>query len=131
MKQKTITNLVYPDLSYKVVGVLFEVSNTLGGNYQEKYYQKAVALELKSAGINFKEQPRLPVKYKTKSIGSYCPDFLVDGKIVIEIKNNKNFTPKNIQQVYGYLREFKLKLGILANFTNNGLVFRRIVNLED
>ena len=54
-----------------------------------------------------------------------------DRKIVLEIKNNKNFTPKNIQQVHAYLKEFELKLGILANFTNNGLVFKRIVNLKD
>lgn len=132
MKQKTIIkDLVYPGLSYQVVGLLFEVSNKLGGNYQEKYYQKAVALELRQAGLKFKEQVRFPLKYKNEPLGAYCPDFLIDDKIVVEIKNNKNFTPKNIQQVYTYLKAFDLKLGILTNFTNSGLIFKRIVNIKD
>jgi GxxExxY protein len=128
----TITreDLVYPELSYRIVGVLFAVSNELGGDYLEKYYQKAVALELKKQHLQFKEQVKQTLKYKDVLIGNYYADFIIDDKILLEIKKNKVFTPKNIEQVYSYLKAYKLKLGILANFTDNGVRFKRIVNLD-
>jgi GxxExxY protein len=124
-------DLIYPELSYQIVGILFAVSNELGGDYLEKYYQKALSLELKKAGLKFEEQVKLPLEYKGDPLGRYYADFIIDDKILLEIKKNKNFTPKNIQQVYAYLKAYKLKLGILANFTDQGLKFKRILNIHD
>jgi len=124
-------DLLYPELSYELVGALFDVSNALGGQHQEKYYQKAVSVELSHKGIKFKQQVRVPLSYRNERIGSYYADFIIDGKILLEIKKNKAFTPKNIEQVLGYLKAYDLKLGILANFTDNGLRFKRIVNIPD
>ncbi len=123
-------DLLYPDLSYKVVGILFEASNTLGHKYQERYYQRVVATLFKSAGIKFKEQ--VPV---TLIIGDVVAvkgflDFLIDDKIVLEIKKGERFLKQNIDQLYSYLKATKLKLGILANFTPRGLQFKRVVNLD-
>lgn len=123
------TKVVYPELSYKLVGILFEVYNNLGSGYQEKYYQKAIASELKRTGIKFQEQVHYPIDYKDEILGDYYFDFLIEDKIVLEIKKDKRFSQKNITQVYAYLKASKLKLGILANFTKDGVEFKRIINV--
>ena len=62
--------LVEKDLSYKINGILFEVDNNLGGGYQEKYYQRAIAKELQNRNINFIEQIKVPLYYKNQNIGN-------------------------------------------------------------
>lgn len=122
--------LVYPDLSYKIIGILFDVYNELGSGYQEKYYQKALTVAFKKMGLIFKEQVYTPLRYQTEKIGNYYLDFLIDNKIILEIKKGEYFSRSNIQQIYAYLKSTGLKLGILANFRNNGLRFKRILNIK-
>lgn len=122
-------DLVYPELSYLIVGILFNIYKELGDGYQEKYYQKAVAIELKKHKLDFREQVSIPLKYKGEKIGNYFLDFVIEKKIVLELKKGDRFFKKNIEQVYGYLKAGNLKLGILANFTKRGVKFKRIVNL--
>lgn len=129
MEKKKIA-LVCPELSYQIVGILFNVHNDLGFGYQEKYYQKAIALEFKKAGIKFQEQVSLPINFKDQKIGRYFLDFLVENKIVVEIKRHDQFHKRDIQQVYSYLKHFNLQLGILVSFTKNGVYFRRILNIH-
>ena len=108
------SDLIYPNLSYKIVGVLFEVYNDMGHGYQEKYYQRAIAEAFKKNNINFRQQVYIPVRFKNSNIGSYFLDFLVENKIILEIKRGNNFSRKNIEQVYAYLKAFNLKFkGIL------------------
>jgi len=121
--------VIHPDLSYKIIGVVFDVYNKLGYGFQEKYYQKAISSGLINAGIKFKEQAPFKIIYKDKGIGTYFLDFLIDDKIVLEIKKNSRFSRKNIEQVYAYLRATNLKLGILVNFDSDGAKFKRILNL--
>jgi GxxExxY protein len=80
--------------------------------------------------LKYKEQVLMPLNYKNEKIGKYFLDFLIEDKIILEVKKDKNFSRKNIEQVIGYLRAFNLKLGILANFTSQGLKFKRIVNIK-
>jgi len=122
-------NLLFPELSYQIVGILFRVYKAIGSGFDEKHYQKALAVEFAKAGIKYLEQVRLPLKYTGKNIGSFALDFLIENKIILEIKKDKNFARKNIEQVYSYLKATNLQLGILANFTKDGLKFKRIVNL--
>lgn len=121
-------DLLYPELSYKIVGVLFSVFNELGYQYQEKYYQRAIARYLDDLGISFKEQLSAPIEFRGRSIGRYVFDFLVDDKIILEIKRGDGFSITDIRQVLGYLKKSDLKLGILARFSSRGLKFKRIIN---
>ena len=121
-------DLIHPELSYKLIGILFDVSNELGHGYQEKYYQKAVAAVLKEAKINYTEQMPVQINYRGKKIGIYFLDFLVENKIVLEIKRGEHFSKTNLKQVYGYLKATGLQLGIVANFTAKGLKIKRIVH---
>jgi len=123
-------DLVDPDLSFKIVGVLFEVYNQLGGGYREKYYQKAISLELRNVGLLFKEQVTIPLIYKSQSIGNNYLDFLIENKIVLEIKSGEYFNRRYIEQIYSYLKETKIKLGILAVFTKTALRYKRILNVR-
>jgi len=126
-------DLVYKDECYRIVGILYKVYKELGGNLLEKHYQKAVAIALKQDGIKFTEQFPIKIYFDEKYIGIYYLDFLVEignAKLILEIKKNENFGLKNVRQVNNYLRAQKLKLGILANFTADGVNYKRIVNLQ-
>ncbi|MFH1967853.1 MAG: GxxExxY protein [bacterium] len=123
-------DLLYPDLSYKIVGALFEVFKQIGSGFKEKHYQNMVAIELEKNDLHFKKELFVPLMYKDKKIGSYFFDFLIEDKIVLELKRKNDFSRKDIEQIYSYMIKNNLKLGILANFTSSGVRFKRIVNLK-
>ncbi len=122
-----MSNLVEKELSYRIVGALFDVYNNLGGGYQEKYYQRAVSKEFKNRNIKFEEQIIIPLSFKGNSIGKYFLDFLIEDKIVLEIKAANKFYIRDIKQVLAYLKATNKSLGILANFNRNNLQFKRIL----
>jgi GxxExxY protein len=120
--------LIYPELSYKLVGLAYTVYNELGHGHLEKVYQKAYAKELKDAEITFKEQVSYKVIYKDEVIGNNYLDFLIDDIIIIELKRDDFYSKKYIDQVSKYLKVSELKLGLLINFTSSGVRCKRIVN---
>lgn len=120
--------VIYKELSFEIVGVLFEVYNELGYGYQEKYYENAIAQCLTDRRIKFVRQAPFKIKFKGTTIGRNYLDFLVDDKIVLEIKKGKYFSKRNIEQVKQYLKVTNLKLAILANFTPSGVKFLRVLN---
>ena len=122
-------DLLYPELRYKVVGVLFSVFNELGYGYRERYYQQAVTQEFLSLNLHYEKEIRFPVLYKGKKIGSHVFDFLVDNKIIIELKQGDYFSKNDIKQAVDYLKNSGLRLAILARFTRRGLKYKRIINL--
>lgn len=122
-----MANLVYKELSFKIVGILLKVYNELGGGYQEKYYQRAIALELTKNGLNFKEQIKIDISYNGKNIGKYYLDFVIENRIVLEIKIVPCFYARDVKQVLAYLKATGLSLGILAAFTKGELKFKRIL----
>ncbi len=128
---KNKVDLIYPELSYKIIGILYDVLNELGSGHKENYYQKATSAALFKSNISFKEQVYLPITFKDINIGKYFLDFLIDEKIVLEIKANDHFSRKNIGQIFSYLKATNLKLGILANFSGNEVKFKRILNIRN
>ena len=123
-------DIIYPELSYEIIGALFEVYRELGSGYREKYYQNAVAIQLKKQKIKFQEQLFVPLYFKNEKIGNLFMDFLIENKIVLELKKDEKFSSKHIEQVYSYLKAKKIKLGIIANFAKDGVKYKRILNLE-
>lgn len=122
--------VVYKELSYKIVGVLFEVYNELGYGYKEIYYEKAVAIYFDRQKINYERQPMYRIKLMGEDLGKKYLDFLVDNKIILELKKGNYFSRSNIEQVKEYLKVTNKKLAILANFTSNGVKFMRILNIN-
>jgi len=123
-------DILYPEESYKIIGILFDVYNHLGPGHHEKYYQRAVSYELHKRGIGFKEQLFVPILYRGKTIGRQYFDFLVDDKIVLELKKGSRFSRRHIEQVSEYLKSSGYKLAIIANFGGKGITFKRIVNFK-
>lgn len=122
-------DLVYPELSYKIVGILFDVHNELGYGYSESHYQKAIAIALAEKSIRFKEQVYMPTYFRDKIVGKYFLDYLIEDKIILEIKKDSRFSKKHIDQVNYYLKSSDKRLAILANFDKDGVKFKRLVNL--
>lgn len=122
--------VIYPELSYRIVGILYDVHNTLGGGHKEKYFQNAIAVELTKNNIPFKREVHCPLIYKETKIGKYFLDFSIEDKIILEIKSGERFDKDFINQVYAYLKTTGLKLGIIANFTREKVKFRRILNIK-
>lgn len=123
-------DLIYPELCYQIMGILFSVWKEVGAGHKENFYQKAVATDFRDKKLLFKEQLPVKINYKGKFIGIYYFDFLIAGKIILEIKVRNYFRKKDIDQLYSYLRAQKLRLGIIAHFTNTGVKFKRVINIS-
>jgi len=124
-------DLIYPELSFKLVGYAFTVFNELGAGHAEKYYQRAYAAVLEKEKIKFKEQAYAPLIFQEKVIGRSYFDFLIEDKIIVEIKKSNFFSKANIDQLFQYLKTSHLKLGLLINFGNERVYSRRIVNTQE
>ena len=122
------TNLIYPELSYKIIGVAFDIFNDLGFGHIEIYYQRAFAKKLEKLGISFEREKRFSICYEGDIIGTYILDFLIDNKLVVELKVRPKIGYTHIKQVVSYLRSANLKLAIIIYFTKEGVKYRRIIN---
>ena len=121
-------DIYFKEESYKIVGIIIQVYNGLGYGYQEKYYYRAIKDALVSGGFQVAEQLLTRLEYNGKPIGRYYLDFLINRKIVLEIKVSNEVYVRHIKQVLGYLTANKLQLGIIAAFTKKGVIFKRVVN---
>ncbi len=118
---------LYKDLTYKIIGVLYEVHKELGAVHKEIIYHKAVAIELDNKKIPFSEEKSIDVKYKGKRIGVYKPDFIIDDKVILEIKVALAITSAMRDQVYYYAKGTGYKLVLLANFGTSKVGIKRLI----
>jgi len=125
-----MTDLIYKDLCYKIVGILYRVYNEIGGGHREEYYHRAIEIELKKEKLKFKSELFFPLSYQGKIIGKYYLDFLIDDKVIVELKSGEFFKKNDIDQIYHYLQTSRLKLGLLVNFTKHRVRYKRILNIS-
>ena len=125
---KANKRIIYPSLSYKLMGILFKVHRRLGNTYQEKYYQQATEVELKKNNLPYKKEVLISLSYENKNIGKCFLDFVIDGKIALEIKTVPFFKEESYKQLLAYLDAANLKLGIIVNFRTRRLNYKRLVN---
>jgi GxxExxY protein len=125
-----MSSIVQKELSYKIMGLLFSVYSELGNRYQEKYYQRALEQALKNSNINYKKEMPVDLTFKGKIIGKYKLDFLLEDKVVLEVKTVPQLLPKDFTQVLAYLKANNIELGILANFSTDRLSYKRILNSQ-
>ena len=124
-------DLIYPELSYAIVGCAFDVFNKLGPVHSEKLYQRAMAEAMKSKQLKFMEQVYYDLKFNDKIIGKSFLDFKVEGILILELKKDERFSKTHIDQVLDYLKVSGLKLAILFNFTKEGVKQKRIINVTE
>lgn len=119
--------ILYKELSFAVVGAAMSVHNALGPGFLEAVYQKALAHEMTLRAISFVEQQPLPITYKGVVVGDYLADFVVDAKIVLELKATAGIHPRHKAQAANYLAASKLRLAIILNFGEDRLKYERVI----
>ena len=124
-----MAEIVYPKESYEVQGACFEIYKEKGCGFLEDVYQECLGIELEMRGIPFQAQAQIPLTYKSRKLKSvYKPDFIIDNKIVLEIKAVSDLSDIHRAQVQNYLKGTGLRLGLLVNFNHYPKVeYERIV----
>ena len=119
---------IYAEISYKITGILFAVHNELGRYRNEKQYADAVENYLKLYQIKYEREKIIPASFKGEFIGRNKIDFLVDNKIVLELKAKRILGKEEYYQTKRYLVAFGKKLALLVNFRDTFLKPKRILN---
>ncbi len=122
--QKTSEKVLYPELSYKISGIIFSVHNELGFYAKEKQYGDLLEKKLIEIGTLYKRELRI------SDTGNIL-DFLVDNCIVVEIKTVRFITDENFRQIQNYLQQTGMKLGILVNFKSKFIKPLRVIKLDN
>ncbi|MBN1412942.1 MAG: GxxExxY protein [Spirochaetales bacterium] len=122
-----MSEIVFKELSDKVIGLGIKVHKALGGGLVEKIYERALCMEFAKAGIRYEKQKAYKVFYDDECIGVYIADLVVEGSMILELKSVSMITTAMEAQLANYLRLSEIKLGYLLNFNGGRLVFKRIV----
>lgn len=118
----------YSDLTGKIIGCSMEVHKILGNGFQEVIYQRALEKEMILQGLSFSREHEMPIFYKEEQIGTRRVDFLVEGVISVELKALTKLEDVHLAQAINYLEAYNLEIGMLINFGNKSLEYRRLVN---
>jgi GxxExxY protein len=114
-------------ISEKIIGCAFKVSNALGDGYLEKVYENALAHELRKAGLSVLQQHGLKVYYDNVVVGEYVPDLFVEDEVIVELKAIKALQDTHVAQCINYLKTTGLRLCLLLNFGRRKMEVRRLV----
>lgn len=120
-------NFLYKDLSYKLIGSFYDVYNELGPAHKEQIYHEALKIVFFDKDIHYEDKKRIKIKFRNKEIGIYEPDFIIENKIIIEIKSVLNIPKVFEKQLYYYLRGTDYKVGYLVNFGSEKIEIKRRV----
>jgi len=119
----------HAEITEKIIGAAFEVHKFLGNGFQEVIYQRALAYEMSLAGLEFAREIDQDIYYKDLSepIGTRRADFVVEGKVLVELKALTQIEDVHWAQVLNYLKAYRLEVGLLLNFGSKSLTFKRLV----
>ncbi|MEP7375799.1 MAG: GxxExxY protein [Chitinophagaceae bacterium] len=118
----------YGEITEKIIGAAFRVHGTLGNGFQEVIYQRALELEFKAMNLEYSREFEMPIYYLDQQIGTRRVDFLVEGKISVELKAIIKLEDVHLAQAINYLEAYNLEIGLLINFGSKRLEFHRFTN---
>lgn len=118
----------YSELTSKIIGCAITVHKILGSGFQEVVYQRALAIEMRLAGINFSREFEMSVYYKKEEVATRRVDFLVEGYVSVELKAITKLEALNFTQGINYLEAYNIEVGFLINFGEAKLNFKRLLN---
>jgi GxxExxY protein len=121
--------LLYKEITEKIIGASFDVHSFLGNGFQEVIYQRALAWEFKKRELQFEREIEQQIYYRelTEPIGTRRADFVVEEKILVELKAVIQLEDVHLAQILNYLKAYKLHVGLLINFGSKSLTFKRVV----
>ena len=120
--------VLYPELSYAITAIAYEVHNQLGPGFSEDIYQNAIVCESEAHHIPHEQQKSIQVTYKGRVLGNYRLDLVIGGSVILEPKAVPALSDLHEQQLLSYLKAANLRLGILINFGGRRVAYDRIVN---
>ena len=120
--------MLHEDLTKRVIGAAMRVHSELKSGFQEKIYQTALEIELHFNNIPFVAEREMDIFYRNQVIGKRRVDFLVENKIVVEIKAVSKLEDIHLAQALNYLECMNLSVGLLINFGTQSLEFKRLHN---
>ncbi len=118
----------YSALTANIIGCAMTIHKTLGNGFQEVIYQRALEIEMRLAGISFSREFEMPIFYREARIGTRRVDFLVEGIISVELKAQTKLEDVHFAQAINYLEAYNLEIGLLINFGEMSLNFKRLTN---
>lgn len=118
----------HSELTSKIIGCAMEVHKHLGNGFQEVVYQRALEIEFRLQGINAQREFVMPLSYKGEDIGTRRVDFFAEEKVMVEIKAIIKLEDVHLAQAINYLEAYNLEVGLLINFGNTSLQFKRVMN---
>jgi len=121
------TDLLHSNLTREVIGAAMEVHKTLGHGFLENVYEEALAIEFDLRKVHYERQKAIDIFYKGILAKQFVCDFLVEGKVLVEIKALKAITNIEEAQLINYLKATELELGLLINFGEQSLKYKRII----
>ena len=116
------------ELTYKINGCAMKVHNTLGNGFQEVIYQRCLAIELAQAGLEFEREKEQTIFYEGKDVGTRRADFIVEGKVIVELKALINLEDVHLAQAKNYVVAYDFPIGLLINFGAVSLQFKKVFN---
>ena len=115
-------------LTHKIIGCAMKVHSTLGNGFQEVIYQRALAIEMAYENISFHRELEMPIFYREEQIGTRRVDFYVEEKVMVELKAIEKLEGLHKAQAINYLEAYTIADGLLINFGNTSLDFKRVYN---
>lgn len=118
----------HSEVTSKIIGCAMTVHKALGNGFQEVIYQRALKIEMGMADIDFLREFEMPIFYREVQIGTRRVDFLVGGLISVELKAVSKLEDVHLAQAINYLEAYNLEIGLLINFGETSLNFKRLTN---
>jgi len=117
----------YNKITERIIGNAMRVHTILGTGFQEAIYQRSLGIEMEQQGLVFEREIEMPLYYKGVAVGSRRVDFLVEQAVLVELKALHELTPTHHAQIINYLDAYRLEVGLLINFGEPSLRFKRFV----
>ncbi|OGU67432.1 MAG: GxxExxY protein [Stygiobacter sp. RIFOXYC12_FULL_38_8] len=117
---------LHADITDKIIKAFYHVYNVLGFGFLEKVYENAMLLELNSIGLHCEKQKPIEVYYKSKKIGEYFADIIVEDKVIVELKAAEGLIEEHEAQLTNYLKATKIEVGLLLNFGKTPQIKRKV-----
>jgi GxxExxY protein len=115
-------------LTHKIIGCAMAVHSSLGNGFQEVIYQRALAIEMNYQHLSFEREMEMPIYYRGEQIGTRRVDFFVEDKVMVELKAVEKLEGVHKAQAINYLEAYNMADGLLINFGNISLEFKRVYN---
>jgi GxxExxY protein len=120
----------HSDITGKVLEAFYTVYRSLGYGFSEKVYENALAVEMQKVGLNFQQQSPIIVHYLGQVVGEFVADFLVEDKVLLELKAAQELAPEHEAQLLNYLKATRIEIGLLLNFGPKAQHIRKVFDNE-